>query len=40
MIIRLNTPDGYTDDADIALMAKLGFDSVRLSIDPCRLNSR
>ena len=23
----------YTDDADIALMAKLGFDSVRLSID-------
>jgi aryl-phospho-beta-D-glucosidase BglC (GH1 family) len=24
----------YTDDADIALMAKLGFDSVRLSIDP------
>lgn len=24
----------YTDDSDIALMAKLGFDSVRLSIDP------
>lgn len=29
--------DGYTDDADIALMAKLGFDSVRLSIDPVPL---
>src|ERR1700676_287116 len=27
----------YTDDADIALMAKLGFDSVRLSIDPAPL---
>jgi endoglucanase len=27
----------YTDDADIALMAKLGFDSVRLSIDPVPL---
>lgn len=27
----------YTDDADIALMAKLGFDSVRLSIDPIPL---
>jgi aryl-phospho-beta-D-glucosidase BglC (GH1 family) len=25
--------DEYTDDADIALMAKLGFDHVRLSID-------
>ena len=24
----------YTDDADIALMARIGFDSVRLSIDP------
>jgi hypothetical protein len=29
--------DGYTDDTDIALMAKLGFDSVRLSIDPVPL---
>ena len=29
--------DDYTDDADIALMAKLGFDSVRLSIDPVPL---
>ena len=29
--------DGYTDDSDIALMAKLGFDSVRLSIDPVPL---
>src|SRR5215475_8693487 len=29
--------DLYTDDADIALMAKLGFDSVRLSIDPAPL---
>jgi len=29
--------DGYTDAADIALMAKLGFDSVRLSIDPVPL---
>ena len=29
--------DGYTDDADVALMAKLGFDSVRLSIDPVPL---
>lgn len=27
----------YTDDGDIALMAKLGFDSVRLSIDPVPL---
>ncbi len=27
----------YTDDADIALMAKLGFDNVRLSIDPVPL---
>ncbi len=27
----------YTDDADIALMARLGFDSVRLSIDPTPL---
>ena len=27
----------YTDDADIALMAKLGFDNVRLSIDPAPL---
>jgi len=27
----------YTDDADIALMARLGFDSVRLSIDPAPL---
>jgi len=30
---------GYTDDADIALMAKIGFDSVRLSIDPVPLES-
>ncbi len=29
--------DGYTDEADIALMAKLGFDGVRLSIDPVPL---
>ena len=29
--------NSYTDDADIALMAKLGFDSVRLSIDPVPL---
>ena len=29
--------DRYTDAADIALMAKLGFDSVRLSIDPVPL---
>ena len=29
--------DRYTDSADIALMAKLGFDSVRLSIDPVPL---
>lgn len=29
--------DSYTDDADIALMAKLGFDHVRLSIDPVPL---
>ncbi len=27
----------YIDDADITLMAKLGFDSVRLSIDPAPL---
>ena len=27
----------YTDAADIALMAKLGFDNVRLSIDPVPL---
>jgi endoglucanase len=27
----------YTDDADIAIMAKLGFDNVRLSIDPVPL---
>lgn len=27
----------YTDDGDIALMAKLGFDNVRLSIDPVPL---
>ncbi len=27
----------YTDDTDIALMAKLGFDNVRLSIDPVPL---
>ena len=30
----------YTDDADIALMAKLGFDNVRLSIDPAPLEKR
>jgi endoglucanase len=29
--------DTYTDDADIALMAKLGFDHVRLSIDATQL---
>jgi endoglucanase len=29
--------DRYTDAADIALMAKLGFDNVRLSIDPVPL---
>jgi aryl-phospho-beta-D-glucosidase BglC (GH1 family) len=29
--------DRYTDAADIALMAKLGFDHVRLSIDPAPL---
>jgi endoglucanase len=29
--------DRYTDASDIALMAKLGFDSVRLSIDPVPL---
>jgi len=29
--------DTYTDDADIALMAKMGFDHVRLSIDPVPL---
>ena len=27
----------YTDDADIALMAQLGFDNVRLSIDAAPL---
>ncbi len=27
----------YTDDADVALMAKIGFDNVRLSIDPVPL---
>ena len=27
----------YTDDADIALMAQMGFDNVRLSIDPVPL---
>ena len=27
----------YTDDADIALIAKMGFDHVRLSIDPMPL---
>jgi len=31
--------DRYTDAADIALMAKLGFDNVRLSIDPVPLGS-
>ena len=29
--------DRYTDAADVALMAKLGFDNVRLSIDPVPL---
>ena len=29
--------NSYTDDADIALMAQLGFDSVRLSIDAAPL---
>lgn len=29
----------YIDDADLALMAKLGFDSIRLSIDPVPLAS-
>lgn len=29
--------NAYIDDADIALMAKLGFDNVRLSIDPVPL---
>jgi endoglucanase len=29
----------YTDDADIALMAKLGFDNVRLSIDAAPLEN-
>jgi hypothetical protein len=29
--------DRYTDGADIALMARLGFDNVRLSIDPVPL---
>ncbi len=32
--------DRYTDAADIALMAKLGFDNVRLSIDPTPLEAR
>jgi endoglucanase len=32
--------DRYTNDADIALMAKLGFDSVRLSIDATPLEER
>lgn len=31
--------DRYTDAADIALMAKLGFDNVRLSIDPVPLEA-
>jgi endoglucanase len=30
----------YTDDSDIALMAKLGFDNVRLSIDATPLEER
>jgi aryl-phospho-beta-D-glucosidase BglC (GH1 family) len=29
--------ESYTDDADLALIAKLGFDHVRLSIDPMPL---
>lgn len=29
--------NSYTDDADIALMKKIGFDNVRLSIDPVPL---
>lgn len=29
----------FTDDADLALMAKLGFDNVRLSIDPVPLTA-
>jgi len=29
--------ESYTDDADIALIAKMGFDHVRLSIDPMQL---
>jgi endoglucanase len=29
--------NSYTDDSDIALMARLGFDNVRLSIDPVPL---
>jgi endoglucanase len=32
--------DRYTDAADIALMAKIGFDNVRLSIDPVPLEAR
>jgi aryl-phospho-beta-D-glucosidase BglC (GH1 family) len=32
--------DRYTDAQDIALMAKLGFDNVRLSIDPTPLEAR
>jgi endoglucanase len=31
--------NSYTDDADIALMAQLGFDNVRLSIDAAPLES-
>jgi len=31
--------DRYTDAADIALMAKIGFDNVRLSIDPTPLEA-
>lgn len=34
---RTNT---YTDDGDIALMARLGFDNVRLSIDPVPLEQQ
>src|ERR1039458_423706 len=29
--------ESYTDDADLALIAKMGFDHVRLSIDPMPL---
>ena len=31
------TTNSYTDDADIALMAQIGFDNVRLSIDAAPL---